>query len=103
MTASVFTCFLLAHGRMNLALIISNNAYICGRLETKLYGEHAIPTMSYIKMARGKYLSLEEARKAKNLGRFAAEHPTEGGEAAFDRLLEKMAKTPSEGAQTSPG
>ncbi len=29
-------------------------------------------------MARGKYLSLEEARKAKKLDRFAKEHPTKG-------------------------
>jgi len=54
-------------------------------------------------MARGKYLSLEEARKAKKLNRFADEHPTEGDEAAFDRLLDRMARKPSEGDQTSPG
>jgi len=54
-------------------------------------------------MARGKYLSLEEGRKAKKLDRFAAEHPSEGGEATFDGLLEGMATEPSRGAQTSPG
>ena len=47
-------------------------------------------------MARGKYLSLEEARKGEAKGatikRFCKEHPTEGDEDAFDELLERMAK-----------
>lgn len=44
-------------------------------------------------MGRGKYLSLEEARQMKDgLERFAKEHPSEGDEAAFDRLLEAMAE-----------
>ena len=38
-------------------------------------------------MARGKYLSLEEARKAKKLDRFAEEHPTKGSKKEFDALL----------------
>jgi len=43
-------------------------------------------------MARGKYLSLEEARKQKNgLKRFAKEHPTTGNAEAFDQLLDAMA------------
>lgn len=43
-------------------------------------------------MARGKYLSLEEARKKKGgLARFAKEHPSEGDESMFDRLLRAMA------------
>lgn len=43
-------------------------------------------------MARGKYLSLEEARKKKGgLTRFAKEHPSEGDETLFDRLLRAMA------------
>jgi len=54
-------------------------------------------------MARGKYLSLEEARKAKQLDRFAKEHHTEGDEAAFDRMLDRMARKPSKVGQTSPG
>jgi hypothetical protein len=53
-------------------------------------------------MAIGKHLSLEEARRAKQLDRFAQEHPTEGDEAAFDGLLDRMARKPSEGDQTSP-
>lgn len=44
-------------------------------------------------MAQGKYLSLEEARKAKKLDRFAAEHPTKGCGKAFDALLQRMAKS----------
>ena len=44
-------------------------------------------------MARGKYLSLEEARKAKELDRFAEEHPTKGNKEEFDALLTKMART----------
>lgn len=43
-------------------------------------------------MARGKYLSLEEARKAGQLEQFAKEHPSEGDEKQFDRLFVKMAK-----------
>lgn len=44
-------------------------------------------------MARGKYLSLEEARKKKGgLARFAKEHPSEGDERLFDRLLGSMAE-----------
>lgn len=44
-------------------------------------------------MAHGKYLSLEEARKAKQLKRFAKEHPSKGDKKKFDALLERMAKT----------
>ena len=53
-------------------------------------------------MARGKYLSLEEARKGGLLDRFAKEHPSEGDEELFDRLLDAMAKPKSseEGEQT---
>ena len=43
-------------------------------------------------MATGKYLSLEEARKAKKLDRFAKEHPTKGSKKDFDSLLLRMAK-----------
>ena len=35
-------------------------------------------------MSRGKYLSLEEARKADQLILFGKEHPSEGDEPAFD-------------------
>lgn len=44
-------------------------------------------------MATGKYLSLEEARKAEKLDRFAKEHPTKGSKKAFDSLLVRMATT----------
>ena len=43
-------------------------------------------------MSRGKYLSLEEARKAKQLDRFAKEHPSSGDEAAFNDCLSRMAR-----------
>ena len=43
-------------------------------------------------MARGKHLSLEEARKQDQLKRFCKEHPSEGNEAVFDRLLDAMAQ-----------
>ncbi len=46
-------------------------------------------------MARGKYLSLEEARKSGKLGQFAKEHPSEGDEKQFDRVFERMAKAES--------
>jgi hypothetical protein len=42
-------------------------------------------------MSRGKYLSLEEARRHELLERFVKEHPSEGDEELFDRLLEAMA------------
>ena len=50
-------------------------------------------------MSRGKYLSLEEARKSgKLMKRFAKEHPSTGDEEQFDRLLKRMAKgKPKEG------
>ncbi len=38
-------------------------------------------------MARGKYLSLEEARNANQLDQFAKEHPSKTGE-RFHRLLD---------------
>ena len=47
-------------------------------------------------MARGKYLSLDEARKGATKGatirRFCKEHPSVGDENLFDRLLDAMAK-----------
>ena len=42
-------------------------------------------------MSRGKYLSLEEARKMKRLDRFAKEHPSTGDWDRFNRLFEAMA------------
>ena len=51
-------------------------------------------------MARGKYLSLEEARsgetKGETIERFCKEHPSEGDEKQFDRVFERMAKTEKE-------
>ena len=45
-------------------------------------------------MSEGKYLSLEEARKEKELlRRFAKEHPSKGSEKVFDFLLARMAGT----------
>jgi hypothetical protein len=53
-------------------------------------------------MARGKCLSLEEARKLKRLSRFCKEHPSEGNEELFDRLLDSMTepKNSEEAEQT---
>jgi len=50
-------------------------------------------------MSRGKYLSLEEARKEKKLERFAKEHPSEGDKKLFDNLFKNMAfkKKPKDG------
>ena len=42
-------------------------------------------------MSRGKYLSLEEARKADQLKQFAKEHPSNGDEKLFDKTLNLMA------------
>lgn len=49
-------------------------------------------------MARGKYLSLEEARKLGKLGQFAKEHPSEGDEDLWDELFEAMARNKTQGA-----
>lgn len=52
-------------------------------------------------MSRGKYLSLEEARKSGKLDRFAKEHPSEGDRRRFNRLLDEMSKTIDEAEETS--
>ena len=51
-------------------------------------------------MARGKYLSLEEARQAKRLNRFAKEHPSQADE-RFWPLLDAASKGLLEAEQTS--
>lgn len=52
-------------------------------------------------MSRGKYLSLREARKKKNTGRFAEEHQSEGDKSKFDRLLDSMVRKPESAGRTS--
>lgn len=52
-------------------------------------------------MSRGKYLSLPEARKKKQLDRFAKEHLSEGNADELDRILGGFAKTPESADQTS--
>ena len=52
-------------------------------------------------MSRGKYLSLPEARKKKQLDRFAKEHPSEGDADQLDELIGKMSKTTESDDQTS--
>ena len=53
-------------------------------------------------MARGKYLSLEEARKLGKLKEFAKQHPSEETRAGrFDALLDTMTKSSPEADQTS--
>ena len=51
-------------------------------------------------MSKGRYLSLEEARKKGKLDQFAKEHQSEGDEITFKRLFLKMAsgKEPPEPA-----
>ncbi len=51
-------------------------------------------------MSRGKYLSLEEARKKDKQGKdkleqFANEHPSEGSKKKFEALFGAMAQTES--------
>ena len=43
-------------------------------------------------MSRGKYFSLEEARKSGKLKQFAKEHPCAGDGEKFDHLLDAMVK-----------
>jgi hypothetical protein len=52
-------------------------------------------------VSRAKYLSLPEARKKKQLDRFAKEHPSEGDAEQLEKLIGKMAGTPESAAQTS--
>ena len=52
-------------------------------------------------MARGKYLSLEEALKKGQLKRFAEEHPSTGDKRQFDELFNRMAKNLPVTDQTS--
>ena len=56
-------------------------------------------------MSRGKYLSLEEARKSGTLDQFAKEHPIEDvhpqARLRFKRLLEAAAKGSLEAEETS--
>lgn len=56
-------------------------------------------------MSRGKHLSFEEARRDKNLARFAKEHPAEGDADRFARLLKAMSegKTKEEGETSTRG
>lgn len=43
-------------------------------------------------MARGKHLSLEEARKQGKLDRFCKEHPETADKGRFERLLDAMCR-----------
>jgi len=52
-------------------------------------------------VAHGKYLSLEEARQAKKLDRFAKEHPSKGSKSLFDKLFERMARSSPKAGRTS--
>ena len=52
-------------------------------------------------MARGKYLSFEEARKMGALKQFAKEHPSQADGPRFRRLLDVMTRGLLEGEQTS--
>lgn len=53
-------------------------------------------------MARGKHLSLEEARKQGKLKQFCKEHPATADWNGFERLLDAMAKgKPPKERQTS--
>ena len=56
-------------------------------------------------MARGKYLSLEEARREGKLARFAKEHPAQGDADRFERLLSAMAsgKPPAKSGNINSG
>ncbi len=52
-------------------------------------------------MSRGKYFSLEEARKSGKLDRFVKEHPSETDQERFDRLLDAMSRGALEEEETS--
>jgi hypothetical protein len=52
-------------------------------------------------MSRGKYLSLPEARKKRQLERFAKEHPSEGDGDKLAEVIGKMSKKTESADQTS--
>ncbi len=52
-------------------------------------------------MARGKYLSLEEARKQGKLKDLIKEHPSKGDKGMFLGTLNRMSKKPAKGGRTS--
>jgi hypothetical protein len=52
-------------------------------------------------MSKGKYYSLEEARKANDLEGFAKEHPSEGDRSLFNKLFDRMTRKPLKDDQTS--
>ncbi len=56
-------------------------------------------------MARGKYLSLEEARKAGQIDQFCKEHPSKGDWNQFDAMMDWVAgpeaKSSSRAVRTS--
>lgn len=52
-------------------------------------------------MARGKYLSLEEARKTGKLKQLIKEHPSEADADRFQALLDSMTKGSARGGRTS--
>ncbi len=53
-------------------------------------------------MSRGKYLSLPEARKKRQLDRFAAEHEAKGNAKELERVIAEMSKTPELTDQKAP-
>ena len=52
-------------------------------------------------MSKGKYYSLEEARKANDLEGFAKAHPAKGDRALFKETLNRMAENMPVTDQTS--
>jgi hypothetical protein len=63
---------------------------------------HGFASPKALNMSRGeRILSLEEARKSGQLDRFVKEHPSEGDERLFSRLLSEMSKTIEEGEEAS--
>lgn len=53
-------------------------------------------------MSVGKYLSLEEARNKKILGRFAKEHPSTGDKQVFDTMFDAMVSPKKSSGKKSP-
>lgn len=52
-------------------------------------------------MSKGKYYSLEEARKANDLKGFAKAHPSKGDRSLFNKLFDRMTRKPLKEDQTS--
>ena len=74
-------------------VLIGQFHFILLHYHTKLWAIYNGSVLrEFILMARGKYLSLEEARKLGQIDQFCKEHPSEADGERFERLLDAACK-----------